>query len=290
MSFRRVFALTALGLIVSIALANAQAQAADATPAQEAPETAQTSAAAAAADTPQPSEQGGEAAPSTPAPTSADEAAPGTPAPGSASVASAGEAAEPIVYGDAEAGAGKAAACAACHGADGNSTDKQYPKIAGQNEAYISRQLALFKSGERVNPIMMGFASVLSNQDMHDIGAYFATKSSLPGVADEQFVARGETLYRGGDAELGVPACMACHGPDGRGMAGAAYPQLAGQWSEYVSVTLKAWKDGTTWGSDAHAQIMPAIVAPLSETDIAALSSYVEGLHTAEAGTTTAGR
>jgi cbb3-type cytochrome c oxidase subunit III len=286
MSFRRVFALTAPAWIVPaliglVALGSAQAQTPDAPPAPESTE---------AAATPAPTEAGEPSTPAVSAPTSADTAAPAAETTAPASSATAAANAEPIVYGDAEAGAAKAAVCAACHGADGNSTDKQYPKIAGQNEAYIARQLALFKSGERMNPIMMGFASPLSPQDMHDIGAYFATKSALPGVADEQFVERGEALYRGGDADLGVPACMACHGPDGRGMAGAGYPQLAGQWSEYVSMTLKAWKDGTTWGSDAHAQIMPAIVKPLSEADIAALSSYVGGLHTAEAGTTTAGR
>lgn len=295
MSFRRVFALTAPALIAPalialIALGSAQAQAPDAPPAPESPETAEASAASSAADTPIQSDASEQP---TPAPTSADAAAPATPAaetPATATSATAAANAAPIVYGDAEAGAAKAAVCAACHGADGNSTDKQYPKIAGQNEAYIARQLALYKSGQRVNPIMMGFASPLSDADMHDIGAYFATKTPLPGVADEQFVARGEALYRGGDAQLNAPACMACHGPDGRGMAGAGYPQLSGQWSEYVSLTLKAWKDGATWGTDAHAQIMPAIVESLSETDIAALSSYVEGLHTAEAGTTTAGR
>ncbi|MEO8458997.1 MAG: c-type cytochrome [Dokdonella sp.] len=182
--------------------------------------------------------------------------------------------------GDAAAGAAKSAACAACHGMDGNSSDKQYPKLAGQNEAYIVRQLELFKSGKRASAIMMGFAPTLSTQDMHDIGAYFATKQALPGVADEPLVKRGEALYRGGDASAGVPACMACHGPDGRGMAGTGYPQLAGQWTDYVAAKLKDWKAGTTWGDDTHAKIMPDIVARLSAQDIDALASYVEGLHT----------
>lgn len=194
------------------------------------------------------------------------------------------ETAAPIV-GDAKAGATKAAVCGACHGIDGNSSDKTYPKLAGQNQAYIARQLALFKSGKRMNPIMMPFAAQLSDQDMHDLGAYFATQQSLPGVADEQFVARAQELYRGGDAKLGVPACMACHGPDGRGMAGTGYPQLAGQWSDYVAVKLGEWKSGTTWSDDVNAKVMPEIVARLSDADIAALSSYVSGLHTASAGT-----
>lgn len=189
----------------------------------------------------------------------------------------------PLV-GDAKAGAGKAAVCGACHGMDGNSSDKTYPKLAGQNEAYVARQLALFKNGKRMNPIMMPFASLLSDQDMHDLGAYFSTQKSLPGVADEQFVARAQELYRGGDAKLGVPACMACHGPDGRGMAGTGYPQLAGQWSDYVAAKLGEWKSGTSWSDDVNGKVMPEIVAKLSAADIAALSSYVGGLHAASAG------
>src|SRR5262245_34903086 len=100
------------------------------------------------------------------------------------------------IAGDAKAGEAKAAACGACHGMDGNATDKQYPKIAGQHEAYIARQLGLFKSAARVNPIMVGFVAPLSEQDMHDIGAFFATKHALPGVADEKLMARGEILYK----------------------------------------------------------------------------------------------
>jgi cbb3-type cytochrome c oxidase subunit III len=194
------------------------------------------------------------------------------------------------VLGDAKAGEAKAAVCGACHGTDGNSSDKQYPKLAGQNEAYIARQLELFKTQKRQNPIMLGFAAPLSTQDMHDLGAYFATKSPLPGVADEKLVERGQALYRGGDAQLGVPACMACHGPDGRGMAGTGFPQLSSQWTDYVAAKLKDWKNGTSWGEDANAKIMPAIAQKLSESDINALASYIEGLHTAGAGTATASK
>lgn len=213
------------------------------------------------------------------------------PAPaGAAPAAEAAPAAHPAgpMFGDAKAGESKAAACGACHGMDGNSADKQYPKLAGQNEAFIARQLTLFKTSKRQNPIMMGFASQLSDQDMHDVGAYFATKRSLPGVADEKLLDRGQSLYRGGDVALGVPACMACHGPDGRGMAGAGYPQLGGQWADYVQAKLKDWKAGTTWGDDTNAKIMPEIAKRLGDQDIAALASYVEGLHTADAAATAA--
>jgi cytochrome c553 len=101
---------------------------------------------------------------------------------------------------------------------------------------------------------------------------------------------RGQALYRGGDVKLGVPACMACHGPDGRGMAGTGFPQLGSQWTDYVAAKLKDWKGGTSWGDDAKAKVMPAIAQSLSEADISAVASYIEGLHTANAGTATAAK
>lgn len=253
MSFRRVFALS---LLIGATLAQAQTQ-------EAAPPNAATPATSSA--TP-PSTQ---AAPAPPGAEGAPEAAPAG-----------------LMLGDAKAGEGKAAACGACHGIDGNSSDKTYPKLAGQNEAYISRQLALFKTQKRQNAIMMSFAAPLSEQDMHDVGAYFFGKASLAGVADEKLLERGQALYRGGDSALGVPACMACHGPAGRGMAGAAYPQLAGQWADYVQAKLKDFKAGTSWGDDNNAKIMPAIAQRLSDNDIAALASYVEGLHAATAAAT----
>lgn len=184
------------------------------------------------------------------------------------------------VLGDAAAGEGKAAACGACHGMDGNSADAMYPKLAGQNESYIARQLAQIKSGKRVSPIMMPFAATLSEQDMHDLGAFFATKKATPGQTDEAYVKRAQQLYRAGDSKLGVPACMACHGPSGRGMAGSAYPQLSGQWADYVVAKFGEWRSGMSWGDDEHAKVMPDIAKRLSEDDIAALASYAQGLHT----------
>ena len=146
--------------------------------------------------------------------------------------------------GDAHAGQGKAGVCAACHGMDGNPPSSQYPKLAGQHEDYIVRQINMFKTHARDSAIMMGFAMPLSEQDAHDIGAFFASKTSLPGVADAQLVKRGEAIYRGGDKNLNAPACMACHGPDGRGNPGAEYPQLSGQYGDYVTQKLKDFRDG----------------------------------------------
>lgn len=259
MSFRRVHVhcLLALGALASgIALAQAPAEPV-ADPATTSPADATTAAAEPAA------------APAAPAPIPLDPA-------------------DALLVGDAAAGEAKAAVCGACHGMDGNPADKMYPKLAGQNEAYIARQLALYKHLHRQDPIMVGFASTLSPQDMHDLGAYFATKAPTPGVTDEALLERGQALYRAGDTALGVPACMACHGPDGGGMAGAGYPHLAGQWTDYVALKLTQWKNGTTWGSDLNAQIMPEIAQRLSDADIAAVSSYVEGLHKARPGTTAA--
>ncbi|WP_266157449.1 c-type cytochrome [Dyella silvatica] len=224
---------------------------------------------------------------------SAQDAKPAAPASAAppAAAASAEHAAAPTAEasatakpGDAAAGAGKAAACGACHGMDGNSSDAQYPKLAGQHESYIVRQLTDFKSGKRSNPIMMGMSAALSEQDMHDIGAYFASKASLPGVADEALVEQGQTLYRQGDTARGIPACMACHSIDGRGNPGAMYPQLTSQHAQYIEATLKAWHDGTSWGDDAHAKIMPGIAQKLEAKDIAAVASYIEGLHATESG------
>jgi cytochrome c553 len=209
-----------------------------------------------------------------------DPATPGMPKAETPTVAPGAEATAAVKPGDATTGQGKAAACGACHGLDGNSTDPQYPRLAGQSEQYIAGQLADFKSGKRANPIMAGFASALSEQDMHDIGAYFATKASLPGVADQALVEQGQTLYRQGDTDRGIPACMACHGPDGRGNPGARYPQLGSQHGKYVEARLKAWHDGGTPGDDAHTRIMVAIAQKLDDKDIAAVASYIEGLHT----------
>ncbi len=184
--------------------------------------------------------------------------------------------------GDAAAGQAKAAVCGACHGMDGNSPIAMYPKLAGQSEQYMVRQLTDFKSGARENPIMLGMAAPLSTQDMHDLGAYFASQKPQSGVADQALVERGQTLYREGDATRYIPACMGCHGIDGRGNPGARYPQLTGQHAQYTEATLKAWQDGVTWGDDAYSKIMPEIAVKLDPQDIAALASYIEGLHSTD--------
>jgi cytochrome c553 len=194
--------------------------------------------------------------------------------------------------GDAQAGATKAAACAACHGLDGNATDPTlYPRIAGQSERYISQQLALFKSGERANAIMQPFASALSAQDMRDIGAYFSTQRSGAGIADDSVIASGpnkgmkfyevgQKLYRSGDASRDVPACMACHGPSGAGNPGPAYPHVGGQQSWYTARRLQEYRAGTTTVRDAALfNVMSTVAKSLTDEEIQSLSSYMQGLH-----------
>ena len=212
----------------------------------------------------------------------------GAAAPQAAPVAAA--TAAPAKPGTAEAGAAKTVACAACHGIDGNSTDPQYPKIAGQHERYIARQLALFKSGERVNPVMQPMAAPLADQDMRDIGAYFSGQKATPGVADdskvgdteESYAQRGERLYRGGNKDQKLPACMACHGPTGRGNPGPPYPSIAGQHANYTKDLLKRFRSGTSFGTGERANtVMVEVAASLSDQDIEALASYIEGLHRA---------
>ncbi len=210
------------------------------------------------------------------------------PAKAAVAVAAIAPPAAPVKPGDATTGQAKATVCGACHGLDGNSSVPLYPKLAGQQASYIVRQLELFKSGQRQNPIMLGMATPLSPQDMADIAAYFAKQKVLPGIADTTLVSAGEKLYREGDKKAGIPACMACHGPAGQGNPGALYPHLAGQHAQYVQQVLTAWHGGQPWGKGPHAKIMLTIASRLSTADIAAVASYIEGLHSAVPAAATA--
>jgi cytochrome c553 len=195
--------------------------------------------------------------------------------------------------GDAQAGASLAGACAACHGLDGNADadPSLYPRIAGQSERYVAHQLALFKSGERQSAIMEPFARPLSAQDMRDLGAHYAAQASGAGIADDTEVAEGpyqgmkfyeigQQLFRAGDAARGLPACMACHGPAGQGNPGPAYPHLAGQQSWYTARRLEEYRAGTTQERDpALFNVMADVARSLTDEEIQALASYLQGLH-----------
>jgi cytochrome c553 len=186
--------------------------------------------------------------------------------------------AESLVNGSIDAGKAKALTCTACHGPEGNSSNALWPNIAGQNAPYLLAQLQAFKSGTRNDPLMTSQAMLLSDEDMADLAVYF---ESLPAAAqavqDASTVDRGEALYRGGDTANGTTACLACHGPTGRGNPAAKYPALHGQHAAYTAKQLRDYASGAR-ESDGKTRIMRDIAATLSDEDIAALSSYVQGL------------
>ncbi|MGB5486808.1 MAG: c-type cytochrome [Lysobacterales bacterium] len=185
-----------------------------------------------------------------------------------------------FAIGDADAGQGKAAVCAACHGADGNSVVPNWPKIAGQHAPYLQRQLALIKDGSRPVPEMTAISMNLSDQDMADLAAYFASQTTSAGLTDEALRASGERLYRSGNTETDIPACMSCHGPAGEGNPLSGYPNLAGQHSVYSEKMLTGFRAGTTWGADdASSKIMTGVANRLTDAEIKAVASYMQGLH-----------
>ncbi len=166
--------------------------------------------------------------------------------------------------------------CQACHGANGNSANPQWPSLAGLGGDYIAEQLQNFKDGKRANAVMQPMAVTLSPQDMQDIGAYFDTMVNTGLEADPSFWKAGEQLYRGGDKARGIPACMACHGPTGAGNEPAKFPALHGQHSVYITEQLTAYAAGTRPAGPGG--IMGAVAKRLSADDIRNLSSYVQGL------------
>lgn len=192
-------------------------------------------------------------------------------------VSAAAHAADAIV-GDAKAGQAKTAVCGACHGADGNSAAPNFPKLAGQGERYLLKQLHDIKGGKRQVLEMTGLLTNLSEQDMADIAAYFASQKMSVGAADPKLVDAGEALFRGGKVEQGMPACTGCHAPNGAGNDAAGFPQLGGQHATYVAKQLTDFREGNRT-NDGDSMIMRAIAAKLSNKDVAAVSTYIQGLH-----------
>jgi cytochrome c553 len=173
-----------------------------------------------------------------------------------------------------------AAVCAACHMPDGNSMIPQNPILAGQHAAYLEKQLHNFrlkpgaKEPERNNAIMLGFASMLSEEDIRNLGAFYASQSPKSAAPKrKELVQAGERIYRGGIAEKGVPACAGCHSPNGAGIP-AQYPRLAGQHPEYTESTL----NGFRLGQRKNSAQMAVIAAKMSESDIAAVSEYIASM------------
>jgi cytochrome c553 len=161
---------------------------------------------------------------------------------------------------------------------DGNSVTPDWPTLAGQHELYIVRQLEAFKAGERLDAGMRGFASTLSEQDMADIAAYFSSQTPVPKGADPDMVSRGQQIYRGGIPERGIAACIACHGPTGRGNPLAGFPRVSHQHSAYLATTLRAYQSGERRSDVELNQVMRNVAELLLEDEIRALASYMQGL------------
>jgi cytochrome c553 len=187
--------------------------------------------------------------------------------------------------GDAAAGQAKTAMCAGCHGADGNSAVANFPKLAGQGEKYLIKQLDDIKSGSRKVVEMTGMLNAFSDQDLADIAAFYASKSIQMAGAKEENLDRGETLYRGGNPETGVPSCTGCHSPSGNGNAPAGYPALGGQFSQYTAKQLRAFRTGAhepesdmARTNDGDTKTMRGVAAHMSDIEIEAVSNFIAGL------------
>ena len=166
-------------------------------------------------------------------------------------------------------------ACITCHGPKGQSAIGTWPKLSAQHAAYTAKQLKNFKEGTRANPIMMGMAATLTEQDMQNIAAYLVKQPASQGVAqDKETIALGQSIYRGGIAAKGVPACAACHSPTGAGIP-SQYPRLGGQWAEYTNAQLLAFREGVRKNSTQ----MTTIATKLSDQEMKAVSDYMAGLH-----------
>ena len=198
--------------------------------------------------------------------------------------------------GDAAAGKNKAATCVACHGDDGNSLAATFPKLAGQNERYLLKQMKDIQCGAlsaaeqkaqkcdpRPVPTMAGQLDNFNDADLADIAAYYASQTASIGQAKADLVAKGEEIYRAGIAAKSVAACTACHSPTGRGNSLAGYPSLGGQHADYTAAQLKAFRaaaDGLAGrDNDGDSKIMRDVAANMSDSEIAAVASYIAGLH-----------
>ena len=178
--------------------------------------------------------------------------------------------------GDPTRGQELSGACAACHGADGNSVNPEWPRLAGQGEAYLYKQLTDYKEGRREDPLMAGQVANLSEQDMRDLAAYFASQTASTGTADEAMVELGGAIYRGGNAATGVAACIACHGPAGDGNPAAMFPRVASQHAQYNANQLRQFRDSSR-ANDAG-RMMRNIARRMTDEEIQAVSEFMAGL------------
>ena len=193
-----------------------------------------------------------------------------------------------LATGDAAAGESKVAMCSGCHGSDGNSMVSAFPKLAGLGEKYMTQQLRLIKSGERVIVEMTGMLIASSDQDLQDMAAYYDSKTrqvsgaqdiTLVGISNpEEALDYGENVYRGGNMKTGVASCTGCHSPSGNGNGPAGYPGLGGQHADYIAKQLLGYRRGER-ASGGNASIMQGVAANLSDKEIKAVANYISGLN-----------
>jgi cytochrome c553 len=181
-----------------------------------------------------------------------------------------------LAAGTKEAGQAKSTACIACHGLDGNSANPEWPNLAGQNAAYLVRQLQAFRGGQRQNALMTPMATPLSDQDIDDLAAWFSAQTVKGGEADPTKVELGQRVYRSGNLKAQVTSCAGCHGPAGHGNAPAGYAALHGQHATYVAAQLRAYKAGDRT-TDPN-EMMRNVAALLSDDEIDAVAAYIQGL------------
>jgi cytochrome c553 len=179
--------------------------------------------------------------------------------------------------GNIDAGKAKSITCTACHGEDGNSPSNLYPKLAGQHSSYLEKQLQQFKSGERKDPIMAGMVATLSDQDMKDLSAFYATKTATPEAASPEIAGAGQKLYMGGDINRDIPGCTACHGPRGNGLELAKFPKISSQHPAYIKLQLEKFRSQAR-NNDLNG-MMTDVAAKLNDDDIALLAEYISALH-----------
>lgn len=182
-----------------------------------------------------------------------------------------------VAEGDIEAGRAKAAVCAGCHGQNGNSQNPVWPKLAGQHAFYIEKELYDFQNQRRVDALMTPMAADLSEADIKDLAAFFESVPGTIEAASADKITMGEKLYRGGNAERGLPACIACHGPEGEGSSPAKFPRLSGQHAPYLVKALQDFKSESR--SNDQKSIMRDVAGRMSSIEIEAVSSYISGLH-----------
>lgn len=186
-------------------------------------------------------------------------------------------AAESKKGGDAAIGKTLTTTCVACHGADGNSVNPEWPKLAGQGEAYLAKQLYDYRNDRRVNPSMTAMAKgIKTDADVAHLAAYFASEKAKPGTANKEKIAQGEAIYKGGIVASGVGACAGCHGPTGNGNPAAKFPKISGQHAKYIVAQLKAFKAGKR-ANDAG-KMMRNIAMKMTDAEMEAVAEYIAGL------------